>query len=471
MSWAIETGSVGDFQWAQWVDVSAFNSWQLRLRDLYSLAFIDNNLAPVRAGLGGLDALAVSTLRARGVDPTWPEIGALVSGYVGGQFQFLSDVWECLSMMLRALNQPAYCCPSYTAAWIGLMGRNRYSPVGPWPTLAEGFALTQSRRILSARRCSPTSDGAEVCELGYAVFPIPRVELDGDNSSLDATLLTTVECPAPSQGLDARFPAGTDGSWLGWVDRGVPRVAFGDYVGAEWWPSPGAADQTGMVNVLMSGFDSLQMAHSVVIGGQLLRRSWREIVSRSRIYAVAHNLDQAARHGGHAPEDIIAINADIEIGRYENSTDEELARGALRAVAAIVTAANPIVGAVWTGIQEAVFALEDLVGHATGRELDPFGRTEPVFQPWWIGGNVDSERRVAPSFVVPMAPRVDVGAYPLTVAPSELPSDRVRRLLVGSLPVPMLGGGGRSSGPEELDPGSVAAAAARAWGVDARRGM
>lgn len=466
MTWAVEVGELGRIRWAQWVDVEAFTAWQWRLRDLYALAFIDhggNARAPI------LLWAARDRLRARGEAITEQSEMAEVARLVSGQWDYLRDLWECLSNMLRALNQPAGACPSYVHAWVGLLGKNPSAPTGPWVDLATAAAEASSERVRRGRRCEAERDGVTICELDYAIFPSSRVSLAVDNSSVVDPLLRSTLAPAPLEGVSARWPE-VDGRWLGAVDaNGRPVATFGDVVGAEWWPGAGAAERLGQVNVLMSGYDALQLAHGVAVGGQLARRTWREIVARSRLYCVGSNLAQAAKYGGDNAEDIARINAEFEVLRYTATPNEALFNAAVEAYSELMGALNPAYGLMVRGLQLGVEALLDLVGRAQGREVDPFGRVEPWFQPWWIGGAITEDSRRRPEFSVPAAPPVDPSRYPLAAAPGELPSAAARRLVVSVLPLPSLVGQGQRA--EELDPASVAAAAARAWGVDPRRGL
>lgn len=466
MSWAVEVGELGRIRWAQWVDVEAFTAWQWRLRDLYALAFIDhagNARAPIMLWA------ARDRLRARGEAVTERAELEEVARLVQGQWNYLRDVWECLSMMLRALNQPAGACPSYVSAYVGLLGRNPTAPTGPWVDLATAAAEASSERVRRGRRCEPERDGVTICEVDYAIFPYARAELDVDNASVRDAWLSSVEAPAPAQGVSARWPI-FDGATLGGRDaNGRPVATFGDVVGAEWWPGEGSAERLGQVNVLMSGYDALQLAHGVSIGGQLARRSWREIVSRSRLYCVGSNLAQAAKYGGANAEDIERINAEFEVLRYTTTPNEALFSAAVQAYSELMGALNPAYALMLQGLQLGVDALLDLVGRAQGREVDPFGRVEPVFQRWWIGGAITEDSRRRPEFSVPAAPPVDPARYPLAAAPGELPSAAARRLRVSVLGLPSLVEGQSLVG--ELDPASVAAAAARAWGVDPRRGL
>ena len=472
MAWSIETGEVGSIRWAQWVDVEAFSAWQWRLRDLYALPFVDH-WGTARNDVMG--PIIRRRLAARGVEATTRAIEVEANALLLGQFQYTRDVWECLANLLRALNQPAYACPSYVNAWVGMMGRNRYTPTGPWARRAEDFAQEWSQRVRETTRCEPMRDGGMVCELGHSTFPFPRLWLR-ENATVDDSRLLTIEAPAPPEGVDRRFPVDRDGRWLGAVFDGVYYADFDGLVGAEWWPGPLAADDRGIVNVLMSGRDSLQMAHSANIAGQLLRRSWREIVARSRVYCVAVNLETSRRFGGDVPEDIIAINAEYDLLRYTATGDEAMLNAYMGAVGTIAGALNPIAGALFTGAQAGIEALLDGVGRAVGRELDPFGRVEPVFQNWWIAGEVSEGARRPPAYRVDPAPPVNPDAYPVAFVPSELPSAVARRgLLLPGLVLPTLGGdGGGGGGPaprEALNPGSVAAGAARAWGVDPAQGL
>ena len=466
MAWAVEVGELGRIRWAQWVDVEAFTAWQWRLRDLYALSFIDhggNARAPIMLWA------ARDRLRARGEAITEQSEMREVAAMIRGQWDYLRDVWECVSNMLRALNQPAGACPSYVLAWVGLMGRNPSAPTGPWVDQATVAAEASSERVRRGRRCEPERDGVTICELDYAIFPFVRASLAVDNSAVVDPLLTATEAPAPEQGVSARWPE-FDGRSLGAVDaNGRPVATFGDVVGAEWWPGDGSAERLGQVNVLMSGYDALQLAHSTVIGGQLARRSWREIVSRSRLYCVGANLAQAAKYGGDNAEDIARINAEFEVLRYTATPNEALFNAAVEAYSELMGALNPAYGLMIRGLQLGVEALLDLVGRAQGREVDPFGRVEPVFQNWWIGGAITDDSRRRPEFQVPAAPPVDPSRYPLAAPPGELPSAAALRLRVSVLGLPSLVEGRALVG--ELDPASVAAAAARAWGVDPRRGL
>lgn len=417
MVWEIKTGEVGQLRWAQWVDIERFNAWQSRLNELLRL---DVGIPGDRAWI---DA-ELAAIRATGRATTLQDADRIQAQRILKQFAHLRDVWEAISQCLRALNQPAFACPSYAFAYLRAIGNLGFAG-GFMTGYAYDFALSQSERLRGRTYCEPPP--STICEMDWSLTIVPRLELNLD-STLNATYLNTAFSPMfTSSGEplepDARYPwingrqstdADLNFGWLGGPWFGGPVPEFDQWVSSEWHQPPGApAMAKDRVTALIPGNLTLNLARLVAIDQQLAIRPWNQLVSRSRVYVVTQNAAMAAKYGGSSDEDIARLAGEYEEARENPTQTEEMFRGSVGTAATLLLRLNPAASAIFAGAQLLVEALFAIFGRAVGRQVTFFGEVEPYYQKFWISGDVNADSSTPPAFEVPPAPPVDPSLYSL----------------------------------------------------------
>lgn len=436
MTWAIMAHTGAGLQWAQWVDEERFVGWQARLRALWALpvsrwptASYVENADPngyVRLGMEPprYTAPANRVQSYRGDTPwtTSPE------DYYRGQASFLLDVWTAVAEMLRAVNQPAYACPSWVQTFRAQVG-TRDPASGLW--LGDAVMRRQAYRWIDATneraRSSWANDG-----MGYGVEIYPRLMLTAE-STVASPLLYAMHPPEPpAQGpfspgvtLDPEPPITQPLNCL------MPGYAIR-------WPAPGGPDRGGDANYLPSLDGMWEMTNALVIGGEFLARDAKQFVNRSRQYTLLKNISEARRFRGNVPEDLIAAAAAAEEIAHRTSRTSTEYQQVMGQIGQAVASANPIAGAAIQGIGYAGEILEALGGRAVARTLDEFGRVEPVYESATLGGTI-GRTQTRPAFTVPPPPPVDLLRYPLTVPQRPMAPPP---FIVGPIWLPPTQGGG-----------------------------
>ena len=412
MAWTIEENRSG-LPWAQWVDLEAFGAWQRRLELLWALPVSLYPFAQYvqNADVTGYVRLGMSV-------PRYPVTPARVQSYRGlepwvssqedffaGQAGFARDVLTCCAMMLRALNQPAFACPSYVYAYRGRVG-TRDVESGLWSL--DGVYRREAVSFIDgtsedARR-SWEGDGQ-----GYSLEVYQRLSLTAQ-SEVAAELLFARHPPTPpAQSVFSPGPAFVPSQD---VTTALTNLEPGYVIR---WPPPGGAERVGAANYLVSLAQNWELLNALVVGGGFLSRTAREFVNRSRIYAVLKNVREARRFGGRVPEDLVTASAAAESMRWETSDTSEQFRDVMGQIGRTIGGLNPIAGAAVQGLGMVPEIMEALGGRAIARTLDEFGRVEPVYESTMLGGTIARVGQTRPPFTVPEAPEVDSARYPLTV--------------------------------------------------------
>jgi hypothetical protein len=445
MVWEIVENRQG-LPWAQWADLEAFALWQSRLRLLWSLpvsrypdavytAQSDPD-AYVRLGIPSEPAFAVQIPSYRGLE-RW---SSSREDFYAAQAGFARAVLECIGNMLRALNQPAFACPSYVAAY-----RGRFGSRDPASGLWVGGVLRQDAAnfidgLWPRAARSWEGDGA-----GYSVEIFPRLVLKADSTVDDQFLFARMPPDPPAQGP---FSPGPDRGCEGVT---APLIST-EQCASIRWPPDGGAERMGSATLLISLDRNWELLNALV--GDFTTRTAREFINRSRQYVVLKNIRNARRWGGSVPEDLATAAAAAEEFAASESATTSGFRTVMGDIGTIVSGLNPLIGAAVKGLGEIPALLETLGGRAVGQELDEFGRVEPVYETAALGGVVQVGTVTRPPFVVAPPSVVDVLRFPL-LSPRGEPWELVPR-------VELEASGGSGSAPV---PGSLVAVARRLWGA------
>lgn len=445
MAWQIVENRQG-LPWAQWADVDAFALWQSRLRLLWSLPVSrypdavytaqSDPTAYVRLGIPPPPAFAVQIPSYRGL-ARWESSR---EDYYRAQATFAREVLECVANMLRALNQPAFACPSYVGAY-----RGRFGSRDPASGLWVGGALRRDAAnfidgLWPRAARSWEGDGA-----GYSVELFARLVLKADSTVDDQFLFARSPPDPPAQGP---FSPGVDRGCEGVT---VPLISTESCASIRW-PPDGGAERMGAATLLVSLDQNWELLNALV--GDFQTRTAREFINRSRQYVLLKNIRNARRYGGAVPEDLAAAAAAAEEFAAGESSTTSGFRSVMSDIGTAVSGLNPLVGAAVKGLGEVPALLEALGGRAVGQELDEFGRVEPVYETAALGGVVQVGAVTRPPFVVAAPGDVDVLRYPI-LAPRGEPFILSPRVEVDR-------GGGSSSAPV---PRSLVSVARRLWGA------
>lgn len=411
MTWAIMTNRQG-LEWAQWVDEDLFVAWQSRLRALWALpvsrwadAYDVTNIDPSGYVALGMEppryTLPANRVQSWRGDTHWQ---SSPEDYFRAQALFLLDVWTAIAEMLRALNQPAYACPSWVMTYRAQVG-TRDPASGLW--LGDAVLRRNAYRFIDGtdeRARNSWANGG----MGYGVEVYPRLTITA-TSTVESTYLYAANPPEPP----AQGPFSPGVTLVPQPPLTMPiNCLMPGY--ALRWPAPGGPDRGGDANYLPSLDAMWEFTNGLVIGGEFLARTAREFVNRSRTYAVLKNILEARRFRGNVPEDLITAAAAAEEIAHRTSRTSTEYQQVMGQIGQAIGAVNPVAGAAIQGLGYAGEILEALGGRAVARTLDEFGRVEPVYESVTLGGTI-GRTQTRPAFTVPPPPPVDILRYPLTV--------------------------------------------------------